>query len=93
MLAQIRLAWWREMFGRPASDWPAGEPLLAQLAAWDAERAGLAALADGWEAMSKNRETPRHVSGWAAGDTGSLLADPKYQRLEGPWVDGKDPAV
>ncbi len=54
---------------------------------------GDASWANGWEAMSKNRETPKHISGWTAGDTGSLLADPKYQRLEGPWIDGKDPAV
>lgn len=52
MLAQIRLAWWREMFDRPAADWPEGEPLLALLASWDEERAALVALADGWEAMT-----------------------------------------
>ncbi len=54
---------------------------------------GNAGWAAGWEAMSKDRSKPKHISGWTAGDTGSLLADPQYQKLEGPWVDGKDPAV
>ena len=30
--------------------------------------------------------------GWNGGDTGSTLNPPEYQKLEGPWVDGKDPA-
>lgn len=51
MLAQMRLAWWRETLHRPEEDWPAGEPLLAALSVWGDERAALAGLADGWEAM------------------------------------------
>ena len=26
------------------------------------------------------------------GDKGSLLEPPAYQKLEGPWVNGKDPS-
>jgi predicted dehydrogenase len=44
------------------------------------------------EARSKKRGKPSHVMGWKAGDKGSLLSPPDYQKLEGPWVDGKDPA-
>lgn len=51
MLAQMRLAWWRETLHRPVEDWPAGEPLLAALLDWGEERSALAGLADGWEAM------------------------------------------
>lgn len=51
MLAQMRLAWWRETLHRPVDDWPAGEPLLAALSRWGEERFALAGLADGWEAM------------------------------------------
>ena len=51
MMAQLRLAWWRDRLKTPARDWPTGEPLLAALACWDAERAALAALVDGWEAL------------------------------------------
>jgi 15-cis-phytoene synthase len=49
MLAQIRLAWWRDRFRAPPGEWPAGEPLLAVLAAWDGEQAALEHLVDGWE--------------------------------------------
>jgi predicted dehydrogenase len=45
-----------------------------------------------WEAKSRAREKPNQIPGWTAGDTGSLLKDPDYMKLAGPWVDGKDPA-
>jgi predicted dehydrogenase len=48
--------------------------------------------AQGWEQLSAERAKPRHIPGWTAGDYGSLLEDPEYQRLEGPWVGGNDPA-
>lgn len=44
-----------------------------------------------WEAKSRAREKPNHIPGWVGGDTGSLLKDPDYMNLAGPWVDGKDP--
>ena len=51
VLAQIRLAWWRDRFAEPASAWPLGEPLLAALHGWDGERAALERLVDGWEGL------------------------------------------
>lgn len=45
-----------------------------------------------WEKMSKERAKPRQVMGWKAGDEGSLLEPLPYQKLEGDWIDGKDPA-
>ncbi|MEI6643804.1 MAG: hypothetical protein WCL10_17390 [Novosphingobium sp.] len=50
LMIQLRLAWWRDRFDQPASDWPQGEPLLALLRAWDGERPALRGLVDGWEA-------------------------------------------
>jgi len=50
MLVQMRLAWWRDMFGRPAREWPGGDAVLERLQAWR-QPEGLAALADGWEAL------------------------------------------
>ncbi|MDF1744188.1 MAG: gfo/Idh/MocA family oxidoreductase, partial [Gimesia sp.] len=47
--------------------------------------------ADNWEKMSKERSKARHVAGWKAGDKGSILVPPKYQKLAGPWIDGKAP--
>src|SRR5690349_15922803 len=49
LLGQVRLAWWRDRFRSPASEWPEGEPLLAALAGFDRERVALEALVDGWE--------------------------------------------
>lgn len=51
MLAQLRLAWWRDRLNSDPSTWPQGEPLLAALAPWGGAAAGLAALVDGWEAL------------------------------------------
>jgi len=51
MLAQIRLAWWRDRLGEDPAKWPRGEPLLARLAGWGPALPGLAQLADGWEAL------------------------------------------
>jgi phytoene synthase len=52
MLALIRLAWWRETLGRDASEWPEGEPLLNALRSWNGAHKPLAALVDGWEALT-----------------------------------------
>jgi len=63
---------------------------------WDKEKRAPkeadASWAQQWEARSKKRGKPNHVKGWKADDKGSLLQPPAYQKLEGPWVDGKDPA-
>lgn len=63
---------------------------------WDKEKRAAtdanASWATRWEQRSKKRGKPNQTMGWAAGDTGSLLKPPDYQKLEGPWVNGKDPA-
>jgi hypothetical protein len=46
-----------------------------------------------WEERSKLRGKPNQVIGWKAGDEGSLIHSPDYQKLEGDWLDGKDPAA
>lgn len=48
--------------------------------------------ADRWEKRSHSRGKPNHIAGWTAGDQGSVLEEPEYMKLAGPWVDGKDPA-
>jgi hypothetical protein len=64
---------------------------------WDAksQRATLAdsSWALAWEKRSKQRGKPNQIIGWKAGDAGSMLEPPEYQKLAGPWVDGKDPAA
>jgi hypothetical protein len=46
----------------------------------------------GWEKLSHTRQKPNHIPGWRAGDHGSLLEEPDYMSLAGPWVNGQDPA-
>lgn len=52
MLAQLRLAWWRETLAQDADALPEGEPLLANLKTWGGHHRALGALVDGWEAMT-----------------------------------------
>jgi hypothetical protein len=48
--------------------------------------------AQSWEQMSHAGATARHVPGWNAGSTGSVLYPREYQKLAGPWTGDKDPA-
>ncbi|HLN29578.1 MAG TPA: Gfo/Idh/MocA family oxidoreductase [Gemmataceae bacterium] len=48
--------------------------------------------ADNWEKRSKEHGKPNQIMGWNGGVIGSLLTPPSYQKLGGPWVNGKDPA-
>lgn len=45
-----------------------------------------------WERRSHERGKPNHVIGWHAGDEGSLLHPKDYQKLEGDWINDRDPA-
>jgi predicted dehydrogenase len=46
-----------------------------------------------WEKVSHERGKPVQVLGWKADPLeGSTLTAPDYQKLEGDWVDGNDPA-
>ena len=45
-----------------------------------------------WEKVSHDRGKPVQVQGWHAGEEGSLLVPPDYQKLEGEWINGEDPA-
>lgn len=51
LLAQIKLAWWRERLAEAPAQRPRGEPLLAALAGWSGPVDPLLGLIDGWEAM------------------------------------------
>jgi len=51
IIAQMKLAWWRDRFAQDRPEWPKGEPLLERLAGWDADVARLGMLVDGWEAL------------------------------------------
>ena len=46
-----------------------------------------------WEERSRTRGAASHIRGWRAGDHGSVLEEPDYMKLAGPWEDGKDPGA
>ena len=51
------------------------------------------AWAKRWEKVSHERGKPDQIIGWRADQLEGSTLDPKpYQKLEGDWVDGKDPA-
>lgn len=64
---------------------------------WDKERRRAMPADSGWarrwEERSKLRGAPNQVIGWQGGNRGSTLEPPEYQRLAGPWVNGRDPST
>ena len=48
-------------------------------------RNGDATWAAHWEQLSKQKAKPPQIPGWHAGDKGSTLQAPDYQKLAGPW--------
>lgn len=51
VLAQMKLAWWRDRLEQEAAARPRGEPLLARLADWRDGGKPLVMLVNGWEAL------------------------------------------
>lgn len=66
VLAQLKLAWWRDRLKQSPADRPSGEPLLAALAAWSNDQAPLLALVDGWEAMLADDQPDQALAALAA---------------------------
>lgn len=80
MLAQIRLAWWRERLAEDTAVWPRGEPLLARLAGWGKAARGLSALVDGWEVLLG--EGTLDPGAFAAGRVGAVAALAEHLRAD-----------
>lgn len=66
MLAQLRLAWWRDNFARPADDWPHGDVILDALRDWIAP-AGLSPLVSAWEALLAQELMPATIGTYVEG--------------------------
>lgn len=73
VLAQVRLAWWRETLARPRSEWPAGDPVLEALAGWS-DCSGLLPMVDGWEALLADDLTPGAVGTFIDGRAAAFAA-------------------
>lgn len=67
LLAQLKLAWWRDRLREDPSRWPAGEPLLARLTTWRGGFDGLLELVDGWEVLLAETLSPADMRAFAAG--------------------------
>jgi phytoene synthase len=98
VLAQIRLAWWRDRLAADPATWPAGEPLLAELALWPAGTRRLTGLVDGWETMLGEppldaAQLTQFAEGRAAaiaalGEALGIGADGDAQRMAAGWALG-----
>lgn len=51
MIAQIKLAWWRDRLGEDPQNWPLGEPLLERLRTASFDPAAIQPLVNGWERL------------------------------------------
>ena len=84
ILAQVRMAWWREEIGRHRPDGanlPPDPLLSAILAHWGEQRTGLLALIEGWENLVG--EPPWSSESHAAFCNGRALAFSAYAELMG----------
>jgi len=92
MLAQLRLAWWRESLDREAAEWPAGEPIFAALQnGWSGHHRDLAPLVDGWEALTA--PPPMTAAVVDAFATGKSQACAALARVTGRDTDAPAAAV
>ena len=68
VLAQLRLAWWRDQLASPVEARPSGEEVLDALGPWGEAGAGLSSLVDGWENLIPAAElTTAAAQDFAAG--------------------------
>lgn len=87
LLAQLRLAWWRDEFAKPVEGRARGDPVLDALsAAWTGEEAALSALVDGWENLVGEAPLPERAiaafadaRGGAAAALARLIGEPAAQ--------------
>jgi phytoene synthase len=77
VIAQMKLAWWRERLAQDPQDWPLGEPLLALLRQGQLATSALAPLVDGWEALLAEQLDDSIVESFATGRVAlwQVLAD------------------
>ena len=75
IIAQMKLAWWRDQFAKPVADWPTGEPLLEEIAKQGLPAQRLSGLVDGWEALiASDSLSVEVIEAYAAGRGASWLA-------------------
>lgn len=73
MLAQLRLAWWRDRLQETPDRWPAGDAVLDALRDWR-DPAALVPLVDGWEVLVAARVNRAALDRFAAGRAAGFAA-------------------
>ena len=90
MLAQLRLAWWREQLGAGSVSLGGNDPLLALLQSWPGPTPVLAGLSDGWEAMTGPAPLPDAafltLAGARAAAFAALAEGPDALRMGRNWA-------
>lgn len=95
IIAQMKLAWWRDRFSEDPARWPVGEPLLARLARWSGDQRRLLRLVDGWEALlAEQLDRVRidefaqgRATAWSAFAVGLGAADlPRIEQAARVWA-------
>lgn len=91
LLAQMRLAWWRDELGRPGGTHVGGAPALTLLrSVWRDEAKALAALVDGWEALLGDAPADRaSVQAFAEGRGESCAAVARIIGCPGAEADAE----
>ncbi len=74
MIAQIKLAWWRDRFAEYKGDWPVGEPLLERLSQWEGNTHQLVQLVNGWEVLLAEALGHEEIEQYARGHALSWAA-------------------
>lgn len=92
IIAQMKLAWWRERLEQPPASWPEGEPLLALMRESLPNPRNLVPLVDGWECLLSEQLDRDAITTFAAGRTVgwqqvSQGTDPVLQAREWALVD------
>ncbi len=67
MIAQMKLAWWRDRLREDPGAWPGGEPLLARLSVFGRDAAALEAMVDSWELLLGENLGQSQLAEFAAG--------------------------
>ncbi|MWV27960.1 hypothetical protein [Aurantiacibacter rhizosphaerae] len=67
VIAQMKLAWWRERLAQDPAQWPLGEPLLALLQQSGLDCAQLSPLVDGWEILLADSLNKDEIATFAQG--------------------------
>lgn len=95
MLAQMRLAWWREQLAIPVRQRPAGDPVLDGIAShWCGHEHAMVAAVDGWECLLNDPPLSAGAAqAFARGRAAPFTALTQMADRSAPRVTGDPPGL